>query len=266
MSPFDLVMYANVRFSVDEAAIGPGIGPAMVPPPITSLPPPPASLPAPPTSLPGATISSGPQPSAMPSGYPGQTPVSLPPLHYQGLNAPQPFGYQPPPPGMGMPMMHPSRMAALGGGGPGPSVPVAGVVRTADEMMGADDDPVTLAKRQRVEKLPGGHLYPEQNWIDMHPVCFPDFTVTSTHLVTYSILFTYKFNSPPIQPNPNGSWMAKSSTLPIFKSRLLFRRCETASQNRSTAPSLLAGCDWCMRVKSCETQALWRAIIWIMVI
>ncbi|KZS98947.1 hypothetical protein SISNIDRAFT_447772 [Sistotremastrum niveocremeum HHB9708] len=154
--------------AVDESAIGPGIGPAMVPPPITSLPPPPASLPAPPTSLPGATISSGPQPSAMPSGYPGQTPVSLPPLHYQGLNAPQPFGYQPPPPGMGMPMMHPSRMAALGGP-PGPSLPVAGVVRSADEMTGAEDDPVTLAKRQRVEKLPGGHLYPEQNWIDMHP-------------------------------------------------------------------------------------------------
>lgn len=226
----------------------------MVPPPITSLPPPPASLPAPPTSLPGATISSGPQPSAMPSGYPGQTPVSLPPLHYQGLNAPQPFGYQPPPPGMGMPMMHPARMAALGGP-PGPSVPVAGVVRSADEMTGADDDPVTLAKRQRVEKLPGGHLYPEQNWIDMHPVRFSDvaYVPILTCSVT-SIPFICKCNSPPIQPNRNGNWMAKSLTLAICTLPLLSRHYVTASLNNWTARFLLGGCDWYMRAKNCETR------------
>lgn len=31
------------------------------------------------------------------------------------------------------------------------------------------DDMVPPAKRQRVAKLPGGALYPEQDWIAMHP-------------------------------------------------------------------------------------------------
>ncbi|TFY57299.1 hypothetical protein EVG20_g8601, partial [Dentipellis fragilis] len=52
--------------------------------------------------------------------------------------------------------------------------PVAGMVRSADEMEGgagaggAGDD-MPPAKRQRVAKLPGGALYPEQDWISMHP-------------------------------------------------------------------------------------------------
>jgi hypothetical protein len=80
----------------------------------------------------------------------------LPPLHYQGLSAPQPFGYQPPVAVPGGPLL----------GGPLP--PQVGAVRSADQMDDAGDVPP--AKRQKVAKLPGGQYYPEQDWINMHPV------------------------------------------------------------------------------------------------
>ncbi|KAF8061504.1 Pre-mRNA splicing factor PRP21 like protein-domain-containing protein [Lyophyllum atratum] len=147
----------------DANAIGPGIGPAAVPPPLATLPPAPASLPAPPQSAgayQAATISSGPQPASMYSNQP--PPVMLPPLHYQGMDAAQPFGYQPPAPGM-----HPSRMAALAAAN-GALQAQAGQVRSADEMEGGADE-MPPAKRQRVAKLPGGQLYPESDWIAMHP-------------------------------------------------------------------------------------------------
>ncbi|KAI6111493.1 Pre-mRNA splicing factor PRP21 like protein-domain-containing protein [Pisolithus thermaeus] len=139
-------------------AIGPGIGPAAAPPPpITTLPPPPASLPAPPAqgaaasaTFATATVSSGPQPA---SAF-QPPPVMLPPLHYQGLDAAQPFGFQPPPPGM-----HPARM-------PGPP-PQTGTVRSADQIEGLEEQP--QIKRQKIAKLPGGALYPEADWVSMHP-------------------------------------------------------------------------------------------------
>lgn len=136
-------------------AIGPGIGPAAAPPPITSLPPAPASLPAPPTqtanpAFSAATVSSGPQPA---SAF-QPPPVMLPPLHYQGLDAAQPFGFQPPPPGM-----HPARM-------PG-APPQAGMVRSADQVEGLEEQP--QIKRQKIARLPGGAVYPEADWINMHP-------------------------------------------------------------------------------------------------
>lgn len=144
-------------------AIGPGIGPAAAPPPpMTTLPPAPASLPAPPIQAPGsvshpgysaATVSSGPQPASVYSNQP--PPVMLPPLHYQGPDAVQPFGFQPPPPGM-----HPTRM-------PGMTGPQTGMVRSADEMDGLEEQP--QIKRQKIAKLPGGALYPEADWINMHP-------------------------------------------------------------------------------------------------
>ncbi|KAG6376084.1 Pre-mRNA splicing factor PRP21 like protein-domain-containing protein [Boletus reticuloceps] len=147
----------------DSNAIGPGIGPAAAPPPpMTTLPPAPASLPAPPiqaagsASHPGysaATVSSGPQPASVYSNQP--TPVMLPPLHYQGPDAVQPFGFQPPPPGM-----HPGRMTSVTG-------PQTGMVRSADEMEGLEEQP--QIKRQKIAKLPGGALYPEADWIGMHP-------------------------------------------------------------------------------------------------
>ncbi|KAJ2930089.1 hypothetical protein H1R20_g7013, partial [Candolleomyces eurysporus] len=143
----------------DVNAIGPGIGPAAIPAPLTSLPPPPASLPAPPQgagasgAFAAATVSSGPQPA---SAY-AQPPVMLPPLHYQGLNSVQPFGYQPPPGGP---------MAALAAAN---SSLQAGMVRSADEMMEGGASDLPPAKRQRVAKLPGGALYPEEDWINMHP-------------------------------------------------------------------------------------------------
>ncbi|KAG5645012.1 hypothetical protein DXG03_007289 [Asterophora parasitica] len=147
----------------DANAIGPGIGPAAVPPPLATLPPAPASLPAPPQSAgayQAATISSGPQPASAYSNQP--PPVMLPPLHYQGLDAAQPFGYQPPAPGM-----HPSRQAALAAANTALQAQT-GQVRSADEMEGGADN-IPPAKRQRVAKLPGGQLYPEADWLAMHP-------------------------------------------------------------------------------------------------
>ena len=150
--------------------MGPGIGPAVVPA-TSSLPPPPPSLPLPPnptvaTSDAGftaATVSAAPQPSVPIFNLaPGQAaPVVLPPLHYQGLTAAQPFGYAPPPPGM-----HPARLAALGG----PPPPVAGTVRSADEMMA--DSQFGAVQRPRVQRQPDGALWPERNWIAYHPVGF----------------------------------------------------------------------------------------------
>ena len=86
----------------------------------------------------------------------------LPPLHFQGMDAAQPFGYQPPPPGAAG--MHPSRMAALGT----PPIPQAGMVRSADQMEGVEGAPP--AKKVKIARLPGGQYYPEESWIDMHPV------------------------------------------------------------------------------------------------
>ncbi|KZT65441.1 hypothetical protein DAEQUDRAFT_676757 [Daedalea quercina L-15889] len=156
----------------ETGAIGPGIGPAAAPASMTGLPPPPTSLPAPPMQggAPGdpaysaATISSGPQPASL---YPPQQPpVMLPPLHYQGMDAPQPFGYQPPP--TGAPIMHPARAAALGSPGAVGTPPQAGMVRTADQMEGGADE-IPPAKRQKIAKIPGTTLYSEEDWINIHP-------------------------------------------------------------------------------------------------
>jgi len=150
--------------------IGPGIGTAAIPPPLATLPPAPSSLPALPQSAnPGAysaaTVSSGPQPASM---YNTQSPVMLPPLHYQGMDAAQPFGYQPASNGAAPATMHPTRMAALAAANNVIQSVQAGMVRSADEMEGAPDD-IPPAKRQKVAKLPGGQLYPEDDWIAMHP-------------------------------------------------------------------------------------------------
>lgn len=178
-------------FRTDDMG-GPSIGPSAGPGMTHSLPPPPASLPAPPhhmgdPSYSAATVSAGPQPASMGGmgmygGMPQQqlgmpAPVMLPPLHYTGADPAQPFSYQPS--GAPAPGMHPSRMANLAGGPggtPTPPLPQAGMVRSADQMMSGDgtgempDDGVPPAKRQRVARLPGGQYYPEQNWIDLHPV------------------------------------------------------------------------------------------------
>lgn len=84
----------------------------------------------------------------------------LPPLHYQGLNSAQPFGYQPAPGG------HLAALAAANN----TLQAQAGMVRSADEMEGGASSDLPPAKRQRVAKLPGGALYPEEDWINMHPV------------------------------------------------------------------------------------------------
>ncbi|KAK7466901.1 SF3a splicing factor complex subunit [Stygiomarasmius scandens] len=142
-------------------AIGPGIGPAAAPPPLTSLPPPHASLPAPPHAAANpafatATVSSGPQPASVYQ----PPPVMLPPLHFQGIDSAQPFGYQPP---NGMP----TRMGALASANSALQAQ-AGTVRSADQMEGVEDE-VPPAKRQRVNKIPGTQICSEEDWITMHP-------------------------------------------------------------------------------------------------
>jgi splicing factor 3A subunit 1 len=101
--------------------------------------------------------------------YNNQSPVMLPPLHYQGMDAAQPFGYQPASTGAAPPTMHPTRLAALAAANNVIQNVQAGMVRSADEMEGGPDD-IPPAKRQRVAKLPGGQLYSEDDWIAMHPV------------------------------------------------------------------------------------------------
>jgi len=91
----------------------------------------------------------------------------LPPLHYQGIEASQPFGYQPPASSSGA-GMHPTRMAALAAAN-GQLQAQAGTVRSADEMEGVVDE-IPPAKRQRISKTPGVQLYSEEDWITMHPV------------------------------------------------------------------------------------------------
>ncbi|CAE6411549.1 unnamed protein product [Rhizoctonia solani] len=62
--------------------------------------------------------------------------------------------------------IHPSRLAAMGM--PGAPSPVAGVVRSADEMNGGDGMQQAAPKRPRVEKLPEGRYYTEQDWQNLH--------------------------------------------------------------------------------------------------
>jgi len=148
-------------FSQEAGAIGPGIGPASAPPmPLANLPAPP-SLPQVPSQATGAysaaTVSSGPQPASV--YQPQPTPIMLPPLHYQGPHAAQPFGYQPPPVGA-----------------PTNLIPQTGMVRTADQMDGeTQGSDLPPAKRQKVAKLPSGQYYPEADWINLHPVGTPGF-------------------------------------------------------------------------------------------
>ena len=84
----------------------------------------------------------------------------LPPLHYQGMDAAQPFGYQPPP--MGAPMMQPGRP-------PMGMPPQTGMVRNADQMEASGEN-APPAKRQKIAKLLNGSYYPEADWISLHPV------------------------------------------------------------------------------------------------
>lgn len=141
----------------DPAASGPGIGPSMGPGVNAAPPPPlPASLPPNPLINPAtgqaytATVASGPQPATSQFGV-------FPPS--QGFPLPMNPGYGPPPGFGGPPMplggMHPSRMAQLGGEGP----PVAGVTRSADQMMDGSMGMMPPAKRPKIQKLPEGQYY-----------------------------------------------------------------------------------------------------------
>ncbi|CUA75009.1 Splicing factor 3A subunit 1 [Rhizoctonia solani] len=137
------------------AAAGHTIGPTAGPSGVSTLPINP-SLPANPTTLPpppmdpagvysaGATVFAAPQP--------------LPPPH-PSLPAMPTFAMSPS-------GIHPSRLAAMGM--PGAPSPVAGVVRSADEMNGGDGMQQAAPKRPRVEKLPEGRYYTEQDWQNLH--------------------------------------------------------------------------------------------------
>ena len=57
--------------------------------------------------------------------------------------------------------------------------------------MEGDADDVPPAKRQRVAKLPGGQYYPEQDWINLHPVRF----FSHAQSINYQVL-TWKEQHP----------------------------------------------------------------------
>jgi len=135
-----------------------------------------------------ATVASGPQPA---STVPTQPPVMLP---SQGMGAAQPFGYQPPP--VITPGVPPTRMAALAAAN---SVLQAGTVRTADQMEGEAPGDVPPAK------LPGGALYPEEDWIAMHPVRTSHIRLYNTLTRTFSPLTVSHLSS-----NPNAQRSLKA--------------------------------------------------------
>lgn len=146
----------------EQTAIGPGIGPAAAPAPIslhpssTSLPVNPNALPAPPLPAPVAAPVPIQATASQPifNLAPGQPqPVVLPPLHYQGLSSSQPFGYTPPPPGS-----NPSRVGSK-----------AGTVRSAEEMLEGDPSGGPAVKKAKIGRLPDGQLYPEEAWLEYHP-------------------------------------------------------------------------------------------------
>lgn len=174
--------------------IGPSVGPSTSSLPINP------SLPANPTTLPppafdptgvysaGATVFAAPQP--------------LPPPH-PSLPAMPAFSMAPP-------GIHPSRLAAMGM----PS-PVAGVVRSAEEM-GGDGAQQAAAKRPRVEKLPEGRYYTETDWVNLHNV-----SITLNSIAVTIISFTDRsrkyrtsrclsiFSCRRIQNIPSGRWTAR---------------------------------------------------------
>ena len=169
--------------------------------------PPTPSLPAPPVAsgaFSAATVASGPQPA---SAVAPQQPVMLPPLHYQGMGAPQPFGYQPAV-ASGLP---PTRMAALAAAN---SALQAGMVRTADQMEGETPGELPPAKRQKVAKLPGGALYSEEDWIAMHPVSTCTWLICTAHSREFSTPYLFKSSCLTILQNPSGSCKVRSLRYP----------------------------------------------------
>ena len=168
-----------------------------------------------------ATVASGPQPA---SAYPAQPPVMLPPMHYQG---------QPPAGGYGYPP---------GQGSPAPPMQ-AGHVRSADEMDGGADA-APPAKRQRVAKLPGGQLYPEADWIAMHPVSEDSIREMIVLIGAPSTRSRSKYSSPRTIRNRSGSWTGRRSRCRSCRSTSLCRRCGTAFCRRRGArrPCRASGC------------------------
>ncbi|WWC89581.1 uncharacterized protein L201_004506 [Kwoniella dendrophila CBS 6074] len=143
-------------------AAGPQIGPGPPGAPQAIPPPLAAGLPTPGggTAYAGATI------SAAPTGPSTKEYISTP---YDPSFSPAP--QHPLPSAPSAPSIHPSRMAAInaaGGGNGGSSPLAAGQIRPhEDDNEGNGDKPVF--KRPKIEKLPYGQLYTEQDWISLHP-------------------------------------------------------------------------------------------------
>lgn len=106
--------------------------------------------------------------------------------------------------------MHPARAAAMAVP-PISTPPQTGMVRSADEMEGGADDGVPPAKRQKVAKLPGGALYPEETWITMHPASFQSVCIVECYIAdSLSFISTRShsgYNFPTIVPSQSGNSM-----------------------------------------------------------
>jgi splicing factor 3A subunit 1 len=77
-----------------------------------------------------------------------------------------PMGMAPP---MGMPPMGMPMQMGMPPMGMGMHMGMGGITRSADEMMGGSGGVEPIAKRPRIEKLPEGHYYPEEQWLSLHP-------------------------------------------------------------------------------------------------
>lgn len=190
----------------------------------------------------------------------------LPPLHYQGMDAAQPFGYQPAPPGsLSSPAgMHPSRVAALAAGGPIGTPALAGTIRSADEM---EADRMPPAKRQKVAKLPGGQCYPEADWISMHPVS--SYSYLTLREVVLKIIHTStqslcKCNFLTTRQNLSGSSTVVSSPFLICLSTCWYPRSAIVFYNIQEAAYQRLECDYRTPARCLQTHIPSRVLTWRM--
>ncbi|WWC70432.1 uncharacterized protein I206_104383 [Kwoniella pini CBS 10737] len=153
----DQIKSIHERIGLTDApanAAGPQIGPG-VPGSSQSIPTPLAAglqTPGGGTAYSGATI------SAAPTG----------PSTKEYISTPYDPSFSPaqPPLNSSAPSIHPSRMAAINAVGIGSSSPITGQTRPFEEDNTTEKP---IFKRPKIEKLPYGQLYTENDWIQLHP-------------------------------------------------------------------------------------------------
>jgi len=140
-------MHSNIGLtgSVPANAPGPQAGPGIVPSVVPN-----------PQNLPPALAASLPKPAGQGTAYAGATISAAPtgPSTREYISAPAPTSG---------PSVHPARAAQMTAA-PAPPPPTAGIVHARD-----DDADRPVFKRPKIEKLQGGQMYSEIDWLSLHP-------------------------------------------------------------------------------------------------